>query len=61
MKGGRRVADSMTSTTEAVFTFVGEALLIPWLLWKAIRGFSANTVDPVDRESGVVQPAVVPS
>jgi len=51
----------MTSTTEAVFTFVGEALLIPWLLWKAIRGFSANTVDPVDRESGVVQPAVVPS
>lgn len=28
--------------TFSVFTFIGEALLIPWLLWRALKGFPAS-------------------
>jgi hypothetical protein len=63
------LADSFTqilvpdfALTFSEFTFVGEALLIFWLFWRAIKGFpseSANADDGV--LSGVQQPAVVPS
>ena len=66
--GGGYLADSFGtilvsdySLTISVFTFVGEALLIPWLLWKAIRGFPATTDDPGVLESSLVQPAAVSS
>lgn len=62
--GGGYLADSFGtilvsnySLTISVFTFVGEALLIPWLLWKAIRGFPDTTDGP-----GVLEPtAAMPS
>ncbi len=53
--------------TFSEFTFVGEALLIFWLFWRAIKGFkpsagAALSTDPDDGVlTGVEQPAVVPS
>jgi hypothetical protein len=50
-----------------VFTFVGEALLIFWLFYRAIKGFdpfagASMSTDPDDGVlTGVHQPAVVPS
>jgi len=49
------------SLTISAFTFVGEALLIPWLLWKAIRGFPTTTDDPADLEPRLAQPAALSS
>ena len=64
--GGGYLADSVGtvlvtdySLTISVFTFVGEALLIPWLLWKAIRGFPATADDPGAVEPHLAQPAAV--
>jgi hypothetical protein len=46
VSGGGYLADSFGTIlipdyqlTVAVFTFIGEALLIPWLFWKSMRGF----------------------
>lgn len=47
--------------TFSAFTFVGEALLIFWLFWRAIKGFEAEA-DPADgqvAERGLTQPAAV--
>jgi hypothetical protein len=30
----------------AIFTFVGEVLLIGWLFWVALKGFRAGSQDP---------------
>jgi hypothetical protein len=49
------------SLTISVFTFVGEALLIPWLLWKAFRGFPAGTDNRDDLGPQLAQPAAAPS
>jgi hypothetical protein len=49
------------SLTISVFTFVGEALLIPWLLWKAIRGFPATADDAGVPEVPLAQPPAVSS
>jgi hypothetical protein len=64
--GGGYLADSFGtilvpdySLTISVFTFIGEALLIPWLLWKAIRGFPATADDPGGVEPHLTQPAAV--
>ena len=47
--GGGYLADSFTRIlipdfefTFSLFTFVGEALLIVWLLWRAVRGFPSE-------------------
>lgn len=47
------LADSFTrilvpdfTFTFSLFTFVGEALLIGWLLWSAVRGFPAESEIP---------------
>ena len=55
--GGGYLADSFArilapdfSFTFSVFTFVGEALLIFWLFWRAIKGFPSES-DPSDSES----------
>lgn len=37
------------SLAVSAFTFIGEALLIPWLLWRAIKGFPAQPT-PVGTE-----------
>jgi len=44
--------------TIGMFTFVGEALLILWLLWGAIRGFADDSVSSDGRatEQGLAQP-----
>lgn len=47
--------------TFGVFTFVGEALLIFWLFWRAIKGFAAEA-EPADgqmAERGLAQSAAV--
>ncbi len=72
--GGGYLADSFTRIlvpdfgfTFSVFTFVGEALLIVWLFYRAIKGFNPSALasmstDPDDGVlTGVHQPAVVPS
>ena len=72
--GGGYLADSFTRIlvpdfvfTFSVFTFVGEALLIVWLFYRAIKGFNPSALasmstDPDDGVlTGVDQPAVVPS
>lgn len=48
--GGGYLADSFArilvpgfAFTFSVFTFVGEALLILWLLWRAVRGFASES------------------
>lgn len=55
--GGGYLADSFTriltpdfGVTFSVFTFVGEALLIFWLFWRAIKGFPSDT-QPSESES----------
>ena len=55
--GGGYLADSFTRIlvpdfvfTFSLFTFVGEALLIFWLFWRAIKGFPSES-DPSDSES----------
>ena len=70
--GGGYLVDSFTRIlvpdfvfTFSVFTFVGEALLIVWLFYRAIKGFKPSAVasmstDPDDGVlAGVDQPAVV--
>ena len=53
--------------TISTFTFVGEALLIVWLFWRAIKGFNPSTGASMSSnpDDGVLtgddQPAVVPS
>jgi uncharacterized protein DUF4386 len=53
--------------TFSVYTFVGEALLIVWLFYRAIKGFNSSTGASMstDPDDGVVtsvhEPAVVPS
>jgi hypothetical protein len=72
--GGGYLADSFTRIlvpdfgfTFSVFTFVGEALLIVWLFYRAIKGFNPSALasmstDPDDGVlTGVDQPAVVSS
>ena len=72
--GGGYLADSFTRIlvpdfvfTFSVFTFVGEASLIVWLFYRAIKGFNPSALasmstDPDDGVlTGVDQPAVVPS
>jgi hypothetical protein len=51
------------SWTIGAFTFVGEALLILWLLWRAIKGFSSGSEieaggDGADPLAGLPGPAV---
>ena len=66
--GGGYLADSFTrilipdfAFTFSLFTFVGEALLIFWLFWRAIKGFPSESANPADGVlSGVRQPAVAP-
>jgi hypothetical protein len=55
--GGGYLADSFVrilipdfAFTFGVYTFVGEALLIFWLFWRAIKGFPSES-DPSDSES----------
>jgi hypothetical protein len=55
--GGGYLADSFGMIlfpdfgfTFSLFTFVGEALLIFWLFWRAIKGFPSES-DPSDSES----------
>ncbi|MGH8870798.1 MAG: DUF4386 domain-containing protein [Acidimicrobiia bacterium] len=45
--------------TIAMFTFVGEALLIFWLLWRAIRGFPSDSERPGEglKATRLAQPA----
>lgn len=47
--------------TIGLFTFVGEALLIFWLFWRAIKGFAAETEPDGGQvtERRLAQPAVV--
>ncbi len=72
--GGGYLADSFGmilvpgfAFTFSVYTFVGEALLIGWLFYRAIKGFDPSAVasmstDPDDGVlTGVDQPAVAPS
>jgi hypothetical protein len=72
--GGGYLVDSFTRIlvpdfvfTFSVFTFVGEALLIVWLFYRAIKGFNPSALaslstDPDDGVlTGVEQPAVVAS
>ena len=51
--GGGYLADSFTrilvpdfAFTFSLFTFVGEALLIFWLFWRAIKGFPSDSESP---------------
>ncbi len=51
--GGGYLADSFTrilipdfAFTFSVFTFVGEALLIFWLFWRAIKRFPSESESP---------------
>lgn len=51
--GGGYLADSFTrilvpdfAFTFSLFTFVGEALLIFWLFWRAIKGFPSEAESP---------------
>jgi membrane protein implicated in regulation of membrane protease activity len=55
--GGGYLADSFArilapdfAFTYSLYTFVGEALLIFWLFWRAIKGFPSEP-DPSDSES----------
>jgi hypothetical protein len=73
--GSGYLADSFTRIlvpdfvfTFSVFTFVGEALLIVWLFYRAIKGFNTSAVAALSTSpddgvlTGVEQPAaVVPS
>lgn len=66
--GGGYLADTFArilvpdfEVTFSVFTFVGEALLIFWLFWRAIKGFAADAEPPGGpvSERRLAQPAVV--
>ncbi len=53
ISGGGYLADSFTRIlvpdfgfTFSLFTFVGEALLIVWLFWRAIKGFPSYSESP---------------
>ena len=55
--GGGYLADSFGmilvpdyALTISTFTFVGEALLIFWLFWRAVKGFPSDS-DPSESES----------
>jgi hypothetical protein len=47
--------------TIGAFTFVGEALLIFWLFYRAIKGFAPESESPDGQvtDPGLVQPAPV--
>ncbi len=66
--GGGYLADSFArilvpdfAFTFSVFTFVGEALLIVWLFYRAIKGFAPESESPDGQvtDPGLVQPAPV--
>jgi len=66
--GGGYLVDSFTRIlvpdfvfTFSVFTFVGEALLIVWLFYRAIKGFAPESESPDGQvtDPGLVQPAPV--
>lgn len=68
--GGGYLADTFTrilvpdfAFTFSIFTFVGEALLIVWLFWRAARGFASESDSPVDHltEPRLAQPTPVAS
>jgi len=49
--------------TVGAFTFIGEAVLIGWVFWRAIKGFAPESDSPVARaaDAGQVQPAPLAS
>jgi hypothetical protein len=65
--GGGYLADSFTRIlvpdfefTFSLFTFVGEALLIFWLLWRAIKGFPSESESSAQQATGLLeQPATL--
>jgi len=66
--GGGYLADSFTrilipdfAFTFSLFTFVGEALLIFWLFWRAIKGFPSESESPGAqvREQRLTQPTTL--
>ena len=66
--GGGYLADTFArilvpdfAFTFSVFTFVGEALLIVWLFYRAIKGFAPESESPDGQvtDPGLVQPAPV--
>jgi Domain of unknown function (DUF4386) len=67
--GGGYLADTFTRIlvpdfefTFSLFTFVGEALLIFWLLWRAIKGFHSETEPHGElREPQLARPSTVGS
>jgi hypothetical protein len=68
--GGGYLADSFTrilapdmTFTFSLFTFVGEALLILWLFWRAIRGFPSESESAGGQvtDPGLMQPTPVAS
>ena len=67
--GAGYLADSFTRIllpefefTFGIFTFVGEALLILWLIGRAVRGFPSESRDPGDTtEPRLAQPSPVAS
>jgi hypothetical protein len=67
--GGGYLADSFTRIlvpefvfTFSLFTFVGEALLIVWLFWRAAKGFPSESHGPGHvTEPRLVQPSTLAS
>lgn len=66
--GGGYLADSFGmilvpdfGVTFSVFTFVGEALLIFWLFWRAVKGFPSESESPSARvaEQRLAQPTTL--
>jgi hypothetical protein len=49
--------------TVGMFTFIGEAVLIGWVFWRAVKGFAPESGDSTERlaEPAVIQPAPVAS
>jgi len=49
--------------TVGMFTFIGEAVLIGWVFWRAVKGFAPESGGPVERvaDAGLAQPAPVAS
>lgn len=68
--GGGYLADTFTrilvpdfAFTFSLFTFVGEALLILWLIGRAIKGFPSESESPADHvtDQQLAQPIPVTS
>ncbi len=49
--------------TVGMFTFIGEAVLIGWVFWRAVKGFASEYVDStdLDTEPAAMQPAPIAS